>query len=505
MEHAEEPRPGVLTSAIARAPKAVFVGVAIFAAFWTYFCMYAFRKPFSAAAYEGLGLEAFGRTLDLKTVFVIAQIIGYCLSKYLGMKICSEVRPRWRFPFLLGAIGIAWTALFFFAVLPGRWKILAIFVNGLPLGMVWGLVVRYLEGRTTSELLLAGLSSAYIVASGIVKSVGRWLMTDHGVSDFWMPFATGALFVVPFILAAWLLNQLPVPTDSDVAARTERPRMGSEDRWRFLKVFLPGMLMLCIAYFFLTGYRDYRDNYMLEIYSHFNAEELIAEVRDQGVLSGDAEERLRSYLANADFAEDDRAWTALAWLRDRAVVSEADVALLSRDGRLEVKSEAFARTDLPVGFAVLVPMALLTLVRNNRRGLLGAYLIMIAGLLMMGVCTWLLQAGMLSAYHWMVLVGIGAYLAYVPYGSVLFDRTIAATHFVGTAVFAIYLTDAIGYTGSVGMQIYKDFFASGSNRGEFFIAFTWFMAILGTVLMILSAIYFLARAKSYRDGPVGDS
>ena len=52
---------------------------AIFAAFCTYFCMYAFRKPFSAAAYGDatVMLPVIGKTLDLKTVFVIAQITAF--------------------------------------------------------------------------------------------------------------------------------------------------------------------------------------------------------------------------------------------------------------------------------------------------------------------------------------------------------------------------------------------------------------------------------------------
>ena len=59
------------------------------AAFATYFCMYAFRKPFSAARYEGL--QFLGSELDLKTVFVVSQIVGYALSKVIGIKVCSEV------------------------------------------------------------------------------------------------------------------------------------------------------------------------------------------------------------------------------------------------------------------------------------------------------------------------------------------------------------------------------------------------------------------------------
>ena len=66
---------------------------------------------------------------------------------------------------------------------------------------------------------------------------------------------------------------------------------------------------------------------------------------------------------------------------------------------------------------------------------------------------------------------------------------------MGTAVFAIYLTDAIGYTGSVGMQLYKDLFAGSVNRGEFFVQLTWFMSLFGVVMMVASAVYFYRRAS----------
>ena len=48
---------------------------------------------------------------------------------------------------------------------------------------IWGLVVRYLEGRRASDLLLGALSCSFIVASGIVKDVGRWLM-QAGVDEY---------------------------------------------------------------------------------------------------------------------------------------------------------------------------------------------------------------------------------------------------------------------------------------------------------------------------------
>ena len=62
--------------------------------------------------------------------------------------------------------------------------------------MVWGLVFGFLEGRKLSELLGVGLSASYIVASGVVKSVGRWLVLEHGFR-YWMPAIVGLIFTIP--------------------------------------------------------------------------------------------------------------------------------------------------------------------------------------------------------------------------------------------------------------------------------------------------------------------
>lgn len=66
-----------------------------------------------------------------------------------------------------------------FTVVPDGWRPLAMFLNGLPLGMVWGLVVWYLEGRRVAEVLLAGLSCSFIIASGAVKDVGRTVLAGR--------------------------------------------------------------------------------------------------------------------------------------------------------------------------------------------------------------------------------------------------------------------------------------------------------------------------------------
>ena len=50
------------------------MALAIVAAFSTYFAMYAFRKPFAAAKFEGQFFLSTG--VALKTALVISQIVG---------------------------------------------------------------------------------------------------------------------------------------------------------------------------------------------------------------------------------------------------------------------------------------------------------------------------------------------------------------------------------------------------------------------------------------------
>ena len=47
---------------------------------------------------------------------------------------------------------------------------------------------------TPAEALAAGLCASFIVASGVVKSIGRTLIETYGVAETWMPFLPGMLF-----------------------------------------------------------------------------------------------------------------------------------------------------------------------------------------------------------------------------------------------------------------------------------------------------------------------
>ena len=440
----------LLTRFLSKAHPSVFIFFAVFASFSTYFCMYAFRKPFAAATFEG---EQFlSSAVELKTAMVISQILGYALSKYLGIKFCSEITPQRRAVMLVALIGVAELSLILFGLFPGNLKVVAIFFNGLPLGMVWGLVVWYLEGRRTSELLLAGLSCSFIVSSGIVKDFGRAMLGGDvatwwtsvplvgsaiasrlgDVSEGWMPAIVGLHFLPLFLAAVWMLNQLPGPSSDDVLARQKRVTMDGASRISFVREFFGALFLLCIAYLFLTAYRDFRDNYQVEI------------LEDLGY----------------------------AYAENKTIITKAETM---------------------VAFGVIACLAFLNLIKDNRWGLIGAYCVMTSGVLMLGGATLGFELGYVSGFWWITLTGLGSYLAYVPYGSVFFDRLIASTKVAGTAVFAIYLADAIGYTGSVGVQLFKDLAFSDLSRLAFFKSYTWFMAFLGVACLVASCFLLLRK------------
>ena len=405
-----------LRSWLEQSSAAVFIAYAGLTSFTLYFCMYAFRKPFTAAKFESLTF--WGSDVELKTALVLSQVIGYTISKFVGIKVCSESVKAKRGVFLVSLILVAELALVLFALLPNDYKVVAIFLNGLPLGMVWGLVVSELEGRRSSDILLACLACSFILASGVVKDVGRYFMASMSVTEWWMPALTGAAFLPLFLLSAWLLTCLPPPNAADRAARTERKPMTGADRMAFLSAYPLGWCLLIGFYLLLTAVRDFRDNFGVEI------------LRDLGL---------------------------------------GDVMGI------------FTQSETVVAFAVMASIALLNVVKDNRRGFQASVCVMIVGMILLGAGTLLFQWDMVSGLVWMILTGLGSYLAYVPFNTILFERLIAYTKFSGTAVFAIYLADAAGYSGSIALQLGKDLFAAEMGRQAFFESVTLWVSALGAL------------------------
>jgi len=408
-----------------------------FAAFGAYFCMYAFRKSFTAATYAGVA-EISG--LDFKVALVIAQMLGYALSKFIGIKVISELRPGRRAFFFLGLMVFAELALIGFGLVEGHWTaLLMLFLNGLPLGIIWGIVFSYLEGRRTTELLSAMLCVSFIVSSGAVKSVGRWIMQDIWAGPqvqgmFWMPAMTGALFFLPLLGFIYWLQMLSPPTPQDVAARSERAPISRAERWQLLRRLGPGLIGIVLYYVLITAFRDVRDNFGTEL------------------------------------------WTALGYGDAPAI---------------------FTLAELPIAVLALGTLVLGYFIKNNRAALRYYHALIVGSTLLVIISTLAFSAGRLDGAYWMVLVGLGLYLGYVPLNAIYFDRLIGAFREVATAGFLIYVADASGYAGSVGVLLLKNLGGLEVSWLTFFVGLAYVAGGFGLLFAVLSWWAFERRLAKH--------
>lgn len=403
---------------------------ATLAAFCLYTCIFAFRKTYTVGTFEGLSYWG----VTYKSWMVIAQVIGYGLAKFAGIKLISELKSTFRVRGILIMTAIAGISWFFFAITPPPYNIVFLFTNGLPLGMGWGLVFSYLEGRRFTEVLGAGVSVSFIFSSGFAKSIGGFVMKFWGVSEYWMPFVSACIFLLPLLIFLWLLNQLPPPDALDEELRTKRQPMNFAERKKFLLAFAPGLILLILTYTLLTAFRDFRDNYSADV------------------------------------------WKILGYGNS---------------------PEIFTKTETPITLAILIIMGSIMFIRSNRNAFLINQAIVLCGMLLVGVATFLFDTGVISATPWMIMLGMGLYLGYVPFNSILFDRMIATFKYVSTVGFLIYLADAFGYLGSVGVLLYKELGQPSLSWLDFFIHAGYIMSVAGSILVIAAMIYFHFRHRQW--------
>ena len=123
---------------------------------------------------------------------------------------------------ILYLTGISWLALFLFAITPAPWNIVFMFINGFPLGMIWGIVFSYVEGRMTTDFIGAALSVSFIFSSGFVKSVAEYIRLHFNVTELWVPFYTGLAFAMPLMICVIFLEKIPPPSEEDMISRSKR-------------------------------------------------------------------------------------------------------------------------------------------------------------------------------------------------------------------------------------------------------------------------------------------
>jgi hypothetical protein len=400
------------------------------AAFCTYLCFYPFRRAYTAATFDDLYF--FG--IHFKILMITAQVMGFAVSKGIGVKIVSEMKPQNRARNLMIFTGLSGLSMLFFGIVPAPYNLIFVFFASLPLGMFYGVILGFLEGRMITDLLVAALTASFIIGSGFAKSIGKWVMDFLGVSEFLMPFVADVLMYIPLCISIWFLAQMPVPNVSDINDRVERRPMFKEERKAFLKEFGLGMFLFIISYVLLTAYREFRDNFMPEILKE-----------------------------------------------------------LGYGGQTAL----FTKTEVPIAIIVLLLMASMRLVTNHKKAFLLIQSLLLLGAVIIAVSTFLYQIQVINPIFWLIGVGFGAYIAYSMCNSLYFERMLAAFKYTATVGFMITLADYYAYFGSLGVLFYKNFFQTEMPNVTFFIYTSYFLSGTYFLMVLASIFYFEKKRKSF--------
>ncbi|MHA8067196.1 DUF5690 family protein [Aquirufa sp. ROCK2-A2] len=394
------------------------------AAFGCYFCVYGFRKPFTAGLYE----NQFWYGIHWKSILISSQIAGYMLSKCMGIFFVSSITWEKRAKAIVLSILIAEFALLGFGFVPKPWNLLFLVINGLPLGMVFGYIQGFLEGKRNTELFIAALGSSFILADGVSKSMGISVL-HAGISENWMPFTTGLIYILPFLFFVWMLTQIPKPSKEEALERSERQPMTQKDRILLVKELWPGILCISLLYLFAALLRGIRSDFAPEIWSYL--------------------------------------------------------------GFVSVPS-LYSQTEIWVTVGILVINGSLVIIRNNKNAFyLSLGIISIGFLLLVVAGIWGLKH--INPFWLIVMTGFGIYLPYLTITTSVFERMIAITKHKANIGFLMYIVDSIGYLGYNTLLISAGFIFPFLDLPSIFFSWILWLGLAGIIISAVNLMYMKWR------------
>ena len=210
--------------------------------------------------------------------------------------------------------------------------------------------------------------------------------------------------------------------------------MDKFQRQAFLNKFLIGIVFLIVAYTFLTIFREMRDNFANEI------------------------------------------WTSLGLGKDPAI---------------------FTLSELPVAIITLASLGLVAFIKHNFIAFNVILFIILLGFILIIGASVLFYLKLINGVAWMISIGVGLYIGYVPFNAFLYERMISSFRVASNIGFVMYLSDAFGYLGSIGVIFIKNFFSPSISWVKFFVASGIWVSVAGIVLIIGSIIYFNNKHKYF--------
>lgn len=349
------------------------------------------------------------------------------LSKIIGIKVIAELKSKKRIILIISLIVFAEIALIAFGFVPFPYNFIFLFLNGLPLGMVWGVIFSFLEGRKLTDFFALGLSLNLVMTSGVLKTIYLFLQETYHISEFQLPYSIGLFFLPLFLFFVWMLAQIPPPNEEDLSLRSQRVAMKKDDKALIIKEFGLGLLCFIGIYLLLATMRDFRDNFAVEVWREIDP---------------------------------------------------------------QFNKTIFSEIETTIGLVVVSLIALNAFIKNNFQSYLTFSGMMLVAVLLCGGSTWAFQEEMISPKVWMLSLGIGLFLPYLLIQTVVFERLIALFKARGNVGFLVYICDSVGYLGSVILLIYREFFLKKISFLNILMTFSYVISFVCFVLLVVQLFYF---------------
>ncbi|CAE7183174.1 unnamed protein product [Symbiodinium pilosum] len=380
-------------------------------------------------------MTVFGKTLSLQECFSMSFILGFGAAKIPAMRLAtSGFFFRHRLALLLGIL-ISSMLLVALPILLLEGleflQVLGVFSSSFISSFLYGGMVTYLEGRQSTEIMLAAIAASLTVAGTLSRAAATALL-GWGLPARLMPLVLGGCSCFLACICIVLTDRAPKPSRADVAARSARTAMTSRQQWDFVRNHAFGVVASISAWAGLVGLRSFRDFYAQQVYT--------------------------------------------------AALAEPP------------SSKVYAMADIPGAVTSFISLVLMSWVKDSQKALRLMLVICASGLVVIAVLTWLLREGWLDGISWLLLYSAAFYTSFSMLNAPLNERIFAVSRAEGTCSFLIFASDGAGYVVTIGLLMYQSFGPLSNTNAEvvleLFVQLLYILTVPIVFLLLMSVRYF---------------
>ncbi|AYV77910.1 MAG: hypothetical protein Edafosvirus2_89 [Edafosvirus sp.] len=364
-----------------------------------------------------------------KNALVISQSLSYIMGYIIGFFVLTKIDKENIFKYFIITIFGSFIPMLLFLTSSPLLQIIGTYISGIFITNIWGFIIFYVEGRYASSIIVMIIYMLLIIAGGFAKSMGT-LMLSNDINENLMTVYCSIIGLVGCLFFAYLLNESPERSADEEKSKSSR-KTGNDTattQMEFIDKYKIGLITNSIAYGFISSYRKYRDYYQLELWTE---------------------------LMGKDF--------------DAGIYSYSDV-IISIVVTLIYCLIIYIKSDLISFFVLLVIM-------------MGGSIIIIISTIVYSYQTY-------KPFVWIVVTGIGVYMAYVPPGVLLYDKLISATKTQISIVPIIFLSEMIAQVVTLITILIKSNVYNNYSYVSYFINISYIFGAIVVLGMIISMYNF---------------